>query len=549
MTRHGMQGRVFRPVLFTLFSMIAALCVVNGYVTGMLQGMNGKLNYGATNDILAITIAISENVYDFHHGYVGIPEVERSLRDHLMPDDPDKQELLAGNRNMVESALQAAIALDPNHFTPFNGARAPFVVMPAEDTGLVDFYRLSFWLFGYHADAMYHTFFLLFGLSVLLFLWQARHAPWAAGVLVLVLISFNLMFYNGSFDGRVDAPSVASNRNLGLLSLVATLHLMLFHRMHGRYSSVTDWMIWLLQVGILLFTITVRSSTQWQFLALFAWFAAPALLDSWKHWRIGTYMGPAIWQALKRNHRLLLTLLALLAVQMLANHERLSRHDDAYFEECTMPHHLRWHSAYLSFDIHPRWAEIAPIPPNQLTGDGLAWELAERYWNKKHTGKSYMCGAFPYLRLGLHDEIMRKLYQKLVLKHPMVALELHAIYKPLAIYNKLKPRVLELPDWWRAVAVALALSGGVLGGAAALARLRIRRHLVFAALALGTLLLFSNLPAMFAYPSYTLETQIMLFSFIMLAIFALACAAGSLCAVAARKPFFNGNGGRPAELR
>ncbi len=316
-----------RWIIFSGCVVAVTLCLFNAYILGKAEGLDAKLNYGAGNDVFAISIAISESLYGFNRGYVGRPEVEKAIKDILLPDDATEQQALAGNGAAIEAALQAATALDPSTFQPYKSTRAPFVIMPAEDTGLVDFYKLSFFLFGYHADSTYHCFFLLLSISCLLFLMQARGQPCFLVLLVVVLFSFNLLFYSDVFTGRADAPSVTSNRNLGILSIIATMHLMLFSRMQNRYARVSGWLMWITQAALLIFLMTVRSSTQWQWIAVLAWLATSLLWKGIRNWR-NHPLGEAMLTTLRQRQHMLIALLALLGLQQLASNARLANHDD-----------------------------------------------------------------------------------------------------------------------------------------------------------------------------------------------------------------------------
>lgn len=517
-----LRPRLLSVLTFVFFSILAALCVVNLYTTTKLQGLDATLNYGAENDIFAITIAISENRYDFHEGYVGIPEVEAALQAILMPkDDPSKWQALAGNRQAIESAFQAASHLDPSTFTPYKTTRAPFVIMPGEDTGLADFYRLSFSLFGYHADAMFKCFMLLFSLSTVLFLWQSRNQPWAMGLLVILLFSFNMLFYSDAFVGRVDAPSIMSSRNLGLLTLVATLHLMLFSHMRGRYCSISSWVVWVMQLALLLFMMSVRSSTHWQWLLLLVWLAAPL---AWQCWRHGVR---ATWRV---YFPAFVTLFAVLGFQLIVANERMLRHDEVYSSECAMTHHLRWHSAYLAFNLHPKWAEYAPPEAGGvLRGDRLAWNVAEAYWNRSHPEASYVCPYFyKFYRMGVHDQLMRQAFMDFISLHPRMVLELYAWYKPEAIFNKLKSRVVALPGWWGYAVAGFAAISFLMALAASQCQRRIAPVLAVSAATLLSLFMFSTMPHMFAYPVYMMETITLLFACMALAACIAAALAGAL---------------------
>ena len=216
-----------------------------------------------------------------------------------------------------------------------------------------------------------------------------------------------------------------------------------------------------------------------------------------------------------------------------------------------MPQHLRWHSAYLAFDMHPEWEETAPPETDGvLYGDDMAWNTARNMWRRFYPDNpSYVCKRFPEFPLfGVHDRIMHKAFVKFAKKHPRYMAELYFIHKPRAIYNNLAAALHMLPAWWlRGVAGAAAVMG-VCGFAAAMARRRVFGPVAIAGGALLLLLVASNMPAMFAYPSYMAETRMLLLALMAFGSCAVAACAGALIGKAARKPFFNTDTRAPAEI-
>ena len=516
-----------RSLLLAILAVFAALCIFNAYSVGKKDGVDGALNYGAQSNIFALAIAISEKFYGFDQGYVGRPEVEDAIKKILMPPDPLQQKALAGNKNAVEAALQAAISLDPSTFTRYKSTRAPFVIMGAEDTGLVDFYKLSFTLFGYHADAMYRCFFLLLSISSILLLVQSRGKIWPALLLVVVLFSFNMLLYTDIFTGRVDAPNVNSSRNLGTLSLIATLHLMLFSQMRSRYAVLTDWAFWSAQMAILLFVITIRTSGMWQLIALVSWLAIPLGWWCLRHLRRRHFLR-SLLTGFRLHQKYLIPLLLIIAAYQINNHERLERHDDVYFSECAIPHHLRWHSAYMALGMHPEWSDYAPIGTMGVyQGDGMVWNIANNLWKRSNPDKSYACPYFPlFYRLGVHERYVFKAFRQFARENPKFIAELYFIHKPKALYERLYGSIQSIPTWWLQAVSALAAMFALSGFIAGITRTPFITPLFTSGGALGWMLMMSNLPHLFAYPVYMAETFTLLLACMAFAI----CAAAALCA-------------------
>ena len=93
-------------------------------------------------------------------------------------------------------------------------------------------------------------------------------------------------------------------------------------------------------------------------------------------------------------------------------------------------------------------------------------------------------------------------------------LELHFIYKPVVIYNRLRISLGLLPGWWQCYVVGIACLAGAISFASALAGRFSVKPVLLSAGALLSLLLMSTLPHLFAYPVYMAETLWLLLAFI-----------------------------------
>lgn len=537
--------RLLHIAVYGVVSALCIVCIANAYITGRLGGYDAKINFGSYNDRSAMAIAISENVYGFHEGYIGRPEVMDALDRHLAPDgtmaDTPKQQALAANRSAIEAALQDAISLNPESFKPFKAVRAPFIFMAAEDTGLVNLYRIAFALFGYHADSAYKLYFLLLSGSVFLFLLQARGNNAAAFAMLAALFAFQSLFYLNIFDADPGAPTIYSNRNIGTLGIFPALHLMLFLSMQNRYDKVSSLLWLMLQAALLFFVITVRSSATWQWLAILAWLVVPVVYFAL---RLG--MRPALARAMPA-----LGVLALLVgMHHFQQQARQDAHEDIYFTECTRMDHLRWHSAYIALQMHPDWPNVAPSETQgQIYGDAAPFNVARTWWERRHPGERYSCGLSPaFVKLGIHDFIVFKQFMKFIGTHKRFAAELYFYHKPRAIFVLLKADLAALPGWWLKLLVGAGAAIGAYGFFMGAGRRQHKRRFALALSAFGLLAVCSAMPAMFAYPSYRAEMLLMVLATAAFACATAAALAGSLLGHLFAKPFVNRNSGTPAEI-
>lgn len=539
--------RLPRLLHISLYATVVALCIVciaNAYLTGKLGGYDAKLNFGSYNDRSAMAIAISENVYGFHEGYIGRPEVLAALDRHLAPDgtmaDSPKQKDLAASRKAIEAALQDAISLDPESFKPFKSVRSPFIFMVAEDTGLVNLYRFAFALFGYHADSAYQFYFLLLSGSVFLFLLQARGNNAAAIAMLATLFAFQSIFYLNIFDADPGAPTIVSNRNFGTLGIFPALHILLFFTMQNRYDKVSSLLLIMVQFSLLLFVITVRSSATWQWLIILVWFVLPII-----YYAIRKGVRPAF--ALSTPALLVLALL--FSMQHFQKQARTAAHEDIYFTDCTRMNHLRWHSAYMALQMHPDWKEIAPSETQgELYGDAAPFNAARTWWERRQPGARYSCSvSSAFAKMGIHDGIVFKQFMKFIGKHKRYVAELYLYYKPKMIYDNVKNDLTQLPGWWLKLTVAASAAMGVYGFFMGAGRRQHKKRFVIALAALGLMTIGSTMPSMFAYPAYRAEMLLMVLAVTTFAMGTAAALAGSLLGHLFAKPFFNRNRGLPAK--
>lgn len=135
-----------------------------------------------------------------------------------------------------------------------------YVLLGPDDKGMVDFVAIAFWLLGVQTRAITWLYLLILLASSSALLLATRAAPAVAAWLTGFLVAHALLM-----------PSVAYNPQLGsylalravpVLSIVACFHLLMF--LMRPSSRLLDMTLVTLQVALIVFTLHLRSTTQWQ---------------------------------------------------------------------------------------------------------------------------------------------------------------------------------------------------------------------------------------------------------------------------------------------
>jgi hypothetical protein len=212
-----------------------------------------------------------------------------------------------------------------------------------DDKGIIDHIKLSFRLFGYKLGSAIDLYFLILGISSLMFLVRFRTERWA----LLLLFGFLLAHYCllPAVALNPHLQSVLALRFMSVLSMVAALHLALDVVLPrpGRWA----WLLTLGQALILTYTLHIRFAAVWQVICVGAVFCL-----AWA-WRLAaprlTGARPEIRPAL------LPVILVVLGVLGLGEYKRQFYNPD-YFK-AGIDAHVFWHSVYSGLAYSPELAE------------------------------------------------------------------------------------------------------------------------------------------------------------------------------------------------
>src|SRR5579883_2346950 len=159
----GWRKDVLRAgVAFVLAAFIIGLTMF----TAKRHGMDHALLVSPGEEI-AVSIALSDTIYGLHLGYVGFASVFNTIQEHWNQGAngwSNTQVLIDNfhNGQILNDGIRAAAALGPQK--PGYFTDGSLITTIYDDMGEVDFYKLSFALFGMKIESLFSTYFLLLGL-------------------------------------------------------------------------------------------------------------------------------------------------------------------------------------------------------------------------------------------------------------------------------------------------------------------------------------------------------------------------------------------------
>jgi len=199
---------------------------------------------------LAISTAISRLKYGLA-GYLGYETVFKAL-DSSFDEDTDDWFSVDDRLNVqITNALKLQnVARDRTH-----SLRGQF------NPALVDYYSLSFLLFGYQFQSLLYFYFLLLAIQTLIFFVQFRHTDNIIAMLILFLIAHYMTLTALRFPGnQLDAPN--NYRFLPVLAILPMLHICLLSLFQRKVNTpgVLGAVAQALQLA---FIIQCRTSAYW----------------------------------------------------------------------------------------------------------------------------------------------------------------------------------------------------------------------------------------------------------------------------------------------
>jgi len=370
-----------------IIGILCATVLSTCYFYGVHKGLNSRITVGFELDAASISIALSRLWYRLYEGYVGYRDVYNALFHVLVPDSNPNNPLnfhLLSEPQAIQQGFDYVKSLVPAHpprfhFFPHNILSADFISVNMEDHGLADFYTLAFLLFGVQPTAMYSLYFLLMGFSVVLFISEYRHQLFPMILIGLMVSTFSIFFFSSLFNTPM-LPSVNSNRFMSTLGFIPIAHaLCIYFKPLQTLNRIQLYRL-LAQALLFAFALSIRSSAQWQLIALIVFTLMIAM--------------PVYWPYRKRffeldrlrqlKHPVLMA--TLVFTMIVSGYQAIQGMmlNPVYHTDCSPPYHGIWHSAYLGLAVHPDWMKLnMQNPITASIDDGNSWRMFEKYMKER----------------------------------------------------------------------------------------------------------------------------------------------------------------------
>lgn len=472
--------------------LVCFFVVIVCYFFGVHQGLNTRITAGAYLDFTNMSIALSRIWFHLHEGYIGYRQVFNAISDVFLPDH-DFNNFANFYRLNDPAFLQRAfdaVKHIPGHLAHYSIFSSEFVSVNMEDLGLADFYTLAFMIFGVLPTAMYNFYFLIFSISILLFLSAYKRHLLPLMLLAIVISIFPIFFFSNFFS--ISLPSVNANRFMSSLGFVPILHVVCM--MFRTEKLDKKQIVFLICQGLIFaFAVSIRRTASWQLIALLMLAGFVAFKIFWPYRK----------KFFKLEHLRLLQqpFLAstLIFVITVSSYQALQNKmlNPIYNTDCAPNGHAIWHSAFLGLQMHPDWPKYLKAGDTAF-GDGAAFSTFENYMKKY--GLNYICPMTNEYLYRLHEYVIRHKLLNFLAKHKMFALELYGYYKPLKLFNNLKIRLLSVSNYCIIFFLLLSSLVGILLAHQRGLEIKPRKIIFVTSLFLIT----SWLPLFFAYPiTYT----------------------------------------------
>lgn len=480
---------------------LAAALVAGAFSYGLSKGMHLLFSGPLDTRAQQIASAMSDTAYGLNLKYAFHAKIRDTLR--------------AGGMSDLAEYLQPLGLKHPDHFlntklwndllpkaARLEGVTKPVTVankaldfIYAEDPGMVDYYKMSFRLFGYNIQGFFYTYFLLLGLSIALVFVAFWSRPG-----ILIGVNFLLLGLVFSIFRIDDTDSVANGRFLSTLAVLPVFHLAVLIWSPPRIASVAAGAAFF-QAAFLAVVLSMRSSSMWGVLLLGALAAALALIGLRNAWNTQSLKA---WLQKAASWPVLVVLIATGGTTVYLKstiHPAYSTLDEL------MPSHFFWHSLAAGLSFVDGIDEMVP-GLNGARFDALGTYLGNAYLKKTmgfepaSPSAYYSSHHFPSLgRLRSYERVVQAAYLDFARQHPATMIRLTFVAKPMELLRLFSIAVAGTlkRNWMPLTLVCAVFVAGILAVRPAQ---RYRAEIGLGLKVVAAMTAACSLPAIVAYPSH-----------------------------------------------
>src|SRR5665213_2703379 len=358
---------------------------------------------------------------------------------------------LERNGVVVDALLHEAVTIDID-------PSQPPVLIRGSELGWVDFFYLSFKIFGLHVASLFYLYYLLLGISTILFCIAFARSPPALFVLAMFWIGHYLTA--GYIAGLgSDVLSVTNSRFFSAPAVLPALHVLLAIGRRDLPSPLSLCLV-TAQALLLLFYVFCRVEAIWLPLMLLGCFAFVLPYRELYGWALSAFRTkrPLLWL------RAWPIVVVLTASVIYAGYYRYAPARE-YRSESRI--HVVWHALYtqtIGVLAYFHEKEMAPFlngqPPFSDNSGYLAALATLRARNDVTSPIASVRDGVIYIDvmqdMGAYDRLIRALYFQFIRKHPYLALE--ALYDNIRFQRiKLEAIYTNHPDAFAGYGLALGL--------------------------------------------------------------------------------------------
>ena len=469
--------------ILTNFKKIAYLFVLIGlfslsFLSSIDSRIKGALPEPVELTLLPIAIAITELQTD-ESGYAGYNHILDSLIQQEGFNDYVKSEKksIPHDIDLKQGVLDAQ---DKNTISKF--------YLQREDIGIVDYYKLSFSLFGYSTDGLIYLYYSLLALSLGVYAARFLNNFDKLNYLIVFMISHWVVVSVLPSIGN-DLFTVYNRRSLPILSIIPAIYIVVSIFENRRLNAVGLIML-IIQAAILIFVFHARSSVAYQFLFIYTAFFFVYFVR--RKIKFNSCM-------FKKSAALSVILVSV-AILLLKGYMYIVK--DPMYSNYTNGH-LFWHPAYLGLSSHSESVNKYGIYlHDRVTGDLVKTRSKERFGTEDWQG----LGGYH-----LFEDIVKEEYLSILKNDPIYVLENYAIKPYLFIKTFFNSHY-----WLNNIVLSTASIIGTLIGGLLVSSIVLTTLVRMSLLLIGAFS-FSLAPLMFLSPeieAYILEASILLLSLI-----------------------------------